>query len=77
MVNNNRTYLNDEHHPGRRDEKSICRKRPRGDHRLSNIDFLCVARNQGAWGASPIMDPSELGNILDRAEERVQGGGVA
>src|SRR5699024_7997335 len=80
VVNNNATYLNDEHH-----QAEVARHRGRpvelahvgiamGDPR---IDFGELARSMGAWAPDePVTDPSRLGDVLADAVRRVRDGAV-
>lgn len=80
VVNNNRTYLNDEHH-----QAQVARNRQRPvenahigtaiDH--PDIDFAGLARSQGAWAEGPVTDPDSLPVVLARAVSEVQNGAVA
>lgn len=80
IVNNNRTYLNDEEHQAR-----VARQRGRavGNAHIGTtisdpeIDFSTLARSQGAWAPGPVTDPDHLTTVLDEAVQRVQEGAVA
>lgn len=80
VVNNNRSYLNDEHH-----QAAVARHRGRPvanaavGTRLDGppIDFAALARAQGAWAAGPIEDPADLAPALAAAVREVHQGRVA
>ena len=80
VVNNNRTYLNDEHH-----QAQVARDRGREAENAHVgtaiddpvIDFASLARSQGAWATGPVVDPNELKDILKEAVKMVEEGAVA
>lgn len=80
VVNNNQTYLNDEHH-----QAQVARMRGRSAENAHigttlcnpDIDFASLARSLGARAEGPVTDPGDLAGVLDRAVESVQGGEVA
>lgn len=80
VVNNNQTYLNDEHH---QDQIAQERGRPREYAHIGTaigepgIAFAGLARSLGAWAEGPITDPGDLGPVLQRAVEQVRAGKVA
>lgn len=80
VVNNNRTYLNDEEHQA---QVARTRGRPVENAPIGvsiddpAIDFAALARSQGAWGHGPVEDPGELTDVLKQAVEQVHGGAVA
>ena len=77
IVNNNRSYYNDEDH---QDRIARIRERPPENKwvgmRLENpeIDYASVARDFGVGGVGPVQDPSELGPALRRAVDDVKRG---
>lgn len=79
VVNNNRTYLNDEHH-----QAIVARHRGRPAElahvgiRMSepDVDFATVARGLGAVGVGPVADPDDLPRVLAEGVERALAGGV-
>jgi thiamine pyrophosphate-dependent acetolactate synthase large subunit-like protein len=80
VVNNNRTYLNDEEH---QEHVAKVRGRPVENAPIGiamddpAIDFAALARSQGAWGHGPVTDPDELAHVLKQAVEQVHDGAVA
>jgi acetolactate synthase-1/2/3 large subunit len=80
VVNNNRSYLNDESH---QIQVARARGRPAKNAYIGtaiqdpDVDFAALARSQGAWAEGPIGDPSALGDSLRRAVEAVGDGKVA
>lgn len=80
VVNNNRSYLNDEHH-----QAQVARMRGRPVERSHigtvltepSIDFAALGRSLGAWAEGPIDDPAALEGVLARSVEIVQEGGIA
>lgn len=80
VVNNNRSYLNDEHHQA---EVARMRGRPVDRSHIGtvvtdpDVDFASLGRSLGAWAEGPIEDPADLGPSLARAVEVVKEGGVA
>ena len=80
VVNNNRSYLNDEHH-----QEQVARMRGRSIElktigtamRDPDIDFAKLARSQGAWAEGPVTNPGDLQEALLRAVRSVQSGNVA
>lgn len=80
VVNNNRTYLNDEHHQG---QVARQRGRPLENAHIGttidqpDIDFAALARSQGAWAEGPVTDPASLEDVFRRAVGQVQEGRVA
>ena len=77
VVNNNRTYLNDEHH-----QAVVAEHRGRPVElahvgtRISepDIDFALLARSMGAVGVGPIEDPDDLPRTLTEGVERAMEG---
>lgn len=80
VVNNNRTYLNDEHHQA---QVARHRRRPVENAHIGTtidqpgVDFATLARSQGAWATGPVTDPNDLASVFDQAVEKVQDGAVA
>lgn len=80
VVNNNQTYLNDEHHQA---EVARHRGRPVENATIGtsletpSIDFAMLARSQGAWAVGPVSDADELSGALGKAVHVVEQGGVA
>lgn len=80
VVNNNRTYLNDEEHQG---QVARARGRPVEHAHVGTtitdpeIDFASLARSQGAWADGPVTDPEGLRGVLAEAAKRVRSGAVA
>lgn len=80
VVNNNRTYLNDEHH-----QAQVARQRGRpveNSHigtTIDNpaIDYAGLAKSLGAWAEGPVTDPDSLPGVFERAVREVQDGAVA
>lgn len=80
VVNNNRSYLNDEDHQvkvARLRGRSVEHARVGTAIRDPDIDFAMLARSQGAWAEKPVTDPGDLEAALRRAVHRVQNGQVA
>ena len=77
IINNNRSYFNDEAH---QNHLARVRERPLENawigQRIENpeIDYAGVARNFGVGGEGPIKDPADLGPALGRALEEVKRG---
>jgi acetolactate synthase-1/2/3 large subunit len=80
IVNNNRSYLNDESH-----QIQVARARGRAVQNAHigtaiddpDVDFASLARSEGAWAEGPISDPNALGASLRRAVQAVGDGEVA
>jgi acetolactate synthase-1/2/3 large subunit len=80
VVNNNRTYLNDEHH-----QAQVARQRGRPVENAHigttidqpDIDFAELAMSLGAWAEGPVTDPDSLPGVFERGVKEVQRGGVA
>lgn len=80
VVNNNRSYYNDEAH---QTVVATNRNRPvrnadigtRMDHPV--VDFASIASGQGAWAQGPVTDPEQLRPTLQAAVARVLQGDVA
>ncbi len=80
VVNNNRSFYNDEQH-----QTTVANNRGRPSAnswigmRLDqpSVDLAALARSYGVWGAGPVEDPAELGPVLSEAVDRVAEGGVA
>ncbi len=79
LINNNRSYMNDELH---QDAVARDRNRPVENRwvgqRTSNpdIDLATFARSQGATGIGPVRAPSEVDDALRRGVEILRNGGV-
>jgi len=77
IINNNRSYYNDEDH---QDRIARIRERPPENKwvgmRMENpeIDFGAVARDFGVGGEGPVKNPDDLGPTLRRAVEEVKQG---
>ena len=80
VVNNNRSFYNDEQHQVQVAEQ---RRRPVANAwigmRLTDpaVDLAAMARSYGAWAEGPITDPAALPGALTRALEAVDDGRVA
>lgn len=80
VVNNNRSFYNDEQHQ-RRVAKD--RNRPADNAWIGmrmtdpEVDFTTLARGYGAWAEEPIIDPDHLAGALRRALAQVDAGQVA
>jgi thiamine pyrophosphate-dependent acetolactate synthase large subunit-like protein len=80
VINDNRSFFNDEAH-----QQRVARARKRPVERAGvgiqiddpPIDFASLARGYGAVGVGPITDPDQLGPALDRSVKVVRDGGVA
>lgn len=80
VVNNNRSYYQDEVHQG-----LIATMRGRSAERAHmgtrihqpDIDFGMVARSNGGWAPEPIHNPEHLRPVFEEAVERVARGSVA
>ncbi|MGH3626232.1 MAG: thiamine pyrophosphate-dependent enzyme, partial [Sciscionella sp.] len=80
VINNNRSFFNDEQH-----QRLVATKRGRPvanawiGMRLTEpeVDFAEVARGYGAWAEGPIETPEQLAPALRRALAQVDDGGVA
>jgi thiamine pyrophosphate-dependent acetolactate synthase large subunit-like protein len=77
ILNNNRSYFNDEAH---QQTMARIRERPMENawiaQRIENpeIDYAGVARNFGVGGEGPLKDAKDLGSTLRRAVEEVKRG---
>lgn len=75
VVHNNRTYYKDELH---QKEMAYLRRRPETNKvvgiRIDQpaVDFSALARSMGVWATGPVENPSELGDALRQAFERVK-----
>lgn len=80
VVNNNRSYLNDEEHQER---IAIGRNRPVANAAIGTrieeppVDFAELARSLGAWAAGPVTAPGELREALQAAVAHALDGSVA
>jgi thiamine pyrophosphate-dependent acetolactate synthase large subunit-like protein len=80
VVNNNRSYYNDEQHQG---VVADDRGRPRENAHVGttlhspDVDFGSIARGQGVWAGEPVSDPEHLAAALSAAVEQVVHGRVA
>jgi acetolactate synthase-1/2/3 large subunit len=80
IVNNNRSYFNDEDH---QDRIAEMRGRPAENKRVAmrmedpEVDFAAIARTFGLHGEGPIKDAAEVGPAVRRAAEVVERGGFA
>jgi acetolactate synthase-1/2/3 large subunit len=80
VVNNNRSYYNDEAHQG---VVAGHRRRPPENAHIGTslhspeIDFGSIARGQGAWAGEPVTDPDDLAPALAAAVAQVLEGRVA
>ena len=80
VINNNRSYFNDEDH---QDRIARFRDRPPENRWLAQrmespeVDFAGITRTFGLHGEGPIKDVAELGPALGRAVEAVQQGQLA
>lgn len=80
VVNNNRTYLNDEHHQA---VVAKHRGRPVENAHIGttidqpDIDFSGLARSMGAWAEGPVTEPDSLADVFRRAVKQAEGGSVA
>ena len=80
IVNNNRSYFNDEDH---QDRVARFRDRPPENRWLAQrmerpeVDFGGIARTFGLYGEGPIKSAAELAPALRRALEAVKGGQLA
>lgn len=80
VVNNNRSFYNDEQHQRR---VAQWRDRPTANAwigmRLTDpeVDFTTLARGYGAWADTPITSPADLAPALRAALEQVDAGRVA
>lgn len=80
VVNNNRSYFNDEEHQGVvADHRGRPRERAHIGTRMDSpgVDFGSIARGQGAWAGDPVVNPDALAPALSAAVERVLHGQVA
>jgi acetolactate synthase I/II/III large subunit len=80
VINNNRSYYNDEDH---QDRIAQVRGRPPENKRVAmrmedpEVDFAALARTFGLHGVGPIKDAAELGPAVRRAVDVVKDGGFA
>lgn len=80
VVNNNRSFYNDEQHQRR---IAQWRDRPVANAWIGmrmadpEVDFTTLARGYGAWADAPVTSPDHLAPALRSALERVDAGGVA
>lgn len=80
VVNNNRSYYNDEQHQG---VVASQRGRPRENAHIGTaihspeIDFGGIARAQGVWAGEAVTDPDDLAAALSAAVAQVLAGRVA
>jgi acetolactate synthase I/II/III large subunit len=77
LVFNNRSYYNDEEHQERmavRRERPVENKGIGVDLKDPAPDLAALARALSVEGFGPILEPDQLGPMLDRAIEIVQGG---
>jgi len=80
VVNNNRSFYNDDQH-----QAVVARHRGRPTENshvgtaihTPDIDFGAIARGQGAWAGDPVREPAELAPALRAAVEQVRAGRVA
>jgi len=80
LINNNRSYFNDELH-----QETVARRRNRPvanrwiGQRISDpdVDIAKVAEGQGATGFGPVRSPAELKSVLKEAYAVLKAGGVA
>ena len=80
VVNNNRSFFNDEQH-----QESVAKMRGRPPAnawigvRMTDpeIDFAALARAYGAWAQDPVMEPTRLPDALEVALGHVDRGEVA
>ena len=80
VVNNNRSFFNDEQH-----QESVAKMRGRPPAnawigvRMTDpeIDFATLARAYGAWGEGPVVEPARLSDALGAALDHVDRGEVA
>lgn len=80
LVNNNRSFYNDEAH-----QQAVARHRgrPVGNAWIGmrveepSVDLAGMARSYGAWAAGPVTSPDELPAALGKAVHAVDEGGVA
>jgi thiamine pyrophosphate-dependent acetolactate synthase large subunit-like protein len=79
VVNNNRSYFNDEMH-----QETVAKHRNREQAnrwvgqalRNPDLDFAKLAEGQGAVGIGPVTALSDLKGALERAVDVLKGGGV-
>ncbi len=79
VINNNRSYFNDELH-----QETVAKRRNRPaenrwiGQRISDpdVDLAKFAESQGAVGIGPIIDPADLGPAMKRGAEILAKGGV-
>jgi thiamine pyrophosphate-dependent acetolactate synthase large subunit-like protein len=80
VVNNNRSFYNDEQHQRR---VAQWRDRPVANAWIGmrmadpEVDFTVLARGYGAWADTPITVPDQLAPALRSAIEQVEAGRVA
>jgi len=80
VVNNNRSFYNDEQHQRR---VAQWRDRPTANAWIGmrmtdpEVDFTTLARGYGAWADTPVTSPGELAPALRAALEQVDAGRVA
>jgi thiamine pyrophosphate-dependent acetolactate synthase large subunit-like protein len=80
VINNNRSYFNDEDH---QDRIAEMRGRPSENKRVAmrmedpEVDFAAITRTFGLHGEGPIKDASDIEPAVRRAVEVVKEGGFA
>jgi len=80
VVNNNRSYYQDERH-----QAEMASTRGRGRERAHigtrlhepDVDFGMIARSSGAWAPQTVVEPDQLKAAFEEAVERVSAGQVA